>query len=141
MAQLPPHLEVKPSLIEGAGMGLFAKKRIKEGRKIGRYRGTSYRRDACKNGDLLPDFELRRPYLLRNFADILVDGYSLNNHMRWANHSTTPNAWAKAESDGVVYFIALRTIESGEEIYIDYGYDPVLYEQRLKRKKEQQPTD
>ena len=121
-APLPPHLAVLPSLIAGAGMGLFAKRKIRDRRRIGRYRGWSYREHAAS--DTVP--EAHKPYLMDTIGNGFIDGYTLNNHMRWANHSAEPNAYAHLESDGVVYFVALRDIEEGEEIYIDYGYDPTV---------------
>lgn len=123
---LPPHLEVRRSLIPNAGMGLFARERIvhrqrTDGRLLGRYRGRRFRdRDAALRG--VPDAHL--PYLMSGFGGEVIDGFRYDNHMRWANHSETPNAWAHLESDGVIFFRTLRTIEPGEEITIDYGYDP-----------------
>jgi SET domain-containing protein len=128
---LPPHLEVKASLIPGAGMGLFARRLIKNNRKIGRYRGIYYA--SRSDGDSLP--ASHKPYLMDTIYTVsrsgrgdtgIIDGYTLRNHMRWANHSIKPNAYAHLESDGVVFFKALRDIQAGDEIYIDYGYDPTV---------------
>lgn len=119
---LPAHLKVKPSLIQGAGMGLFAAARIPANRRLGRYRGTYYARRAAS--DSVPD--AHKPYLMDTIGGGVIDGYTLENHMRWANHARgdAVNAYAKLENDGVVFFVTLRAIEAGEEIYIDYGYDP-----------------
>lgn len=140
---MAPHLEVKPSLIPGAGMGLFTTKKIKKDRKIGKYRGTSY-----DSHPRLP--KERRPYLVYLGAGGVRDGYQMNNHMRWINHKKhvkhkirtlargvswvhrdpshpdEPNAWLELNEDKVVYVKALRDIQPGEELYIDYGYDPTV---------------
>lgn len=117
---LPPHLEVKASLIPNAGMGLFARRDLRDGRRIGKYRGTTYYKRS--SSDYVE--ESHKPYLMDTIEGGFIDGYQLNNHMRWANHSRTPNAYAHLENDGAVFFITLRDIRAGEEITIDYGYDP-----------------
>ncbi len=139
---MAPHLEVKPSLIPNAGMGLFTRKKIKEGKKIGKYRGIDY-----PSHPHLP--KERRPYLVYLGSGQVRDGFQMNNHMRWANHKKhvktkhlvggsvywfhrdpshpdEPNAWLELNEDKTVYVMALRDIEAEEEIYIDYGYDPTV---------------
>lgn len=119
---LPPHLDVRESLIPDAGYGLFARRKIRDGKRIGRYRGTVYWSGTAS--DVVP--ESHKPYLMDTVEGGVIDGYRFDNHMRWANHSEEPNAYAHLENDGVVFFFALRDIEEGEEIYIDYGYDPTV---------------
>lgn len=123
---LPPHLEVKPSLIPGAGMGLFTRRAIKKKKRIGRYRGVIYssRIDAYRSTP-----KNHRPYFINGIQNEVIDGYSFKNHMRWANHSSTPNAYAILENDGVIFFEAARDLAAGEEIYINYGYDPTVAEE------------
>jgi SET domain-containing protein len=132
---LPRHLEVKESLILGAGMGLFAKRLIRKnkmyrntfiGKPIGVYKGTRY---AKKKGDSLR--AEKKPYLMKGRPGEVIDGSRLDNHMRWINHSTMPNAVAVWNDDGTVEFYAIRNIEEGEEIYIDYGYDPTVRDKSL----------
>lgn len=126
---LPPHLEVKRSLIADANMGLFTKRKIKKDKRIGRYRGIYYSRSEAS--DTVE--ESHKPYLAYVEGKIL-DGYQMNNHMRWVNHKARidgrdpndpnePNAFLKIMDDLVVYVVALRNIKCGEEIYIDYGED------------------
>lgn len=126
MAQLPPDLEVKDSLIVGAGKGLFVRRDYNNGERIGRYRGTIYSR---KKIDFLP--ASHKPYLMGGLGNEVIDGYALHNHMRWINHSTEPNAYAHLFSDGRVWIIALRKIKAGEEVYIFYGYDPTIRDKSL----------
>lgn len=136
----PAHLEVKRSLIANAGDGLFAKRRIRKDKRIGKYRGVSYaRKEASDTVE-----ESHKPYLVSLGDGSFRDGYQMNNHMRWANHKShiegrdandpnEPNAWLRLMEDKVVYVEALRDIEEGEEIYIDYGYDPVIPEEEPPR--------
>jgi SET domain-containing protein len=124
---LPPHLEVKQSLILDAGMGLFTKRKIKKDKRIVRYRGVYYKRTEAS--DTVE--ESHKPYLA-HIEGRLLDGYQLNNHGRWANHKAhidgrhpndpnEPNALLMLMDDLVVFLVALRDIEAEEEIYIDYG--------------------
>jgi len=126
---LPPFLEVKESLIAGAGKGLFAKRNLREGRRLGRYRGDLYygKNAARDASDSVP--ESHKPYLMGTIEMGFIDGYTMRNHMRWANHSSTEhNAYARLENDGVVFIVTERRIKAGEEILIDYGYDPTVSE-------------
>lgn len=43
---------------------------------------------------------------------------------RYTNHSNNPNCEVTYDDDGIVYIEALRDIEIGEELTIDYGYNP-----------------
>ena len=127
---MAPHLEVKPSLIPNAGMGLFTRKKIKKNKRVGKYRGIDYPSHPCVPRE-------RRPYLVYIGGGGVRDGFQMNNHMRWANHKAyvegrhpnhpdQPNGWLELNEDKVVFLRALRDIEAGEEIYIDYGYDPTI---------------
>ncbi len=45
---------------------------------------------------------------------------------RYLNHSADPNCFVEWDEDnGMTYLIAIREIEIGEELTIDYGYDPI----------------
>ncbi len=136
---LPHYLEVKPSLIEDAGLGLFAWRKIKNNIRIGKYRGVDY--PSAKAAECIP--ASHKPYLVYIGRGRVRDGYQMNNHMRWANHKAhvegrppthpdEPNGWLHLMEDGVVYLSTLRDIEAGEEIYIDYGYDPTTPDEEEK---------
>jgi SET domain-containing protein len=45
--------------------------------------------------------------------------------MGYANHSLAPNAHFVEDEQGRVFLEALQDIDEGEEIFADYGYDPV----------------
>ena len=100
------------------GLGLFATKPIKKGRRIIRYFGPlldskKKEEDAIENKYL---FELNNRWT--------IDGSVRANIARYINHACKPNA----ESDVKprkrrIYIRAIKTIEPGEEINYDYGSD------------------
>jgi SET domain-containing protein len=63
---------------------------------------------------------------------MVIDGGQGGNTSRWINHSCEPNCEA-SEEDGRVFIDALRAIEAGEEITIDYNlYLEERYTAKLK---------
>ena len=88
------------------GKGLFAARRIFADELIGVYEG--------------PRVDENGTYVLWVQEDDSGDwtGYDGRNEMRFMNHSDEPNA----EMDGLECF-ALREIQRGEEITIDYGWN------------------
>ncbi len=118
-------IEVKQSPIHG--YGCFAAKDIPKESRILEYvgekitkaesnrRGLLQEEKAQKNGDgLVYIFELNKRYD--------IDGNVPENMARYVNHSCEPNCEA-VNIRGRIWYVALRHIEEGEEIYIDYGYD------------------
>lgn len=57
-----------------------------------------------------------------------IDGNFPHNTARLINHSCAPNAEAQVIGDEI-WIVALRDIESGEEITFDYGFDLDHYEE------------
>lgn len=49
----------------------------------------------------------------------MIDGAQGGNSARWVNHSFEPNCEAEQQGSRV-FFHALRDIEPGEELFIDY---------------------
>lgn len=101
------------------GRGVFAVTRIQAGDRILEYKGKlvswreaqrRYERSAAEDGHTF-------------FFDLddgqVIDGAQGGNSARWINHSCAPNC--EAEQQGTRVFIhALRDIEPGDEIFIDY---------------------
>jgi SET domain-containing protein len=112
--------EVRPSTIEGAGRGLFAKTLIREEDTIGYYTGKIiseeefYREDRPFNA-----------YILWVCRTHIIDGEGEgSNYTRFINHSDEPNAFLIVSTRWkTARFEALRDIEPGEEIFFDYGED------------------
>lgn len=109
---------VGPSRIPGAGMGLYAKNRIRVGETIGYYTG-----DVITEQQLGEGWNAGSDYLLwvcRNW--IIVGEGSKANYTRFINHAEEPNSllvvstrWKTAR------FECVKPILPNEEIYFDYG--------------------
>ena len=106
-------LAIQTSTINGRGC--FATIPFPRGRKIAEY-----------TGELIPDVEATRRgekrRVLRICAidyDWSLDGSRGGNGTHYINHSCDPNAYMKTLY-GHVLFFALRDIEPGEEITVDY---------------------
>ena len=102
------------------GRGVFAVTQIRANEQILEYKGKrvswaqaqrQYARSAAKDGHTFYfDLDDGR----------VIDGAQGGNSARWVNHSCAPNC--EAEQDGSrVFFLALRDIKPGEELFIDYG--------------------
>lgn len=87
------------------GYGLFANVPIAKGAYIGEYRGTPVKQDGTYVLWLEDD-------------DGTWSGIDGDSDLRFANHSSSPNAYM----DGARLY-ALRDIAPGEEITWDYGED------------------
>jgi SET domain-containing protein len=101
------------------GRGVFAVTRLSAGEPILEYKGElvawkeaqrRYERSAAEDGHTF-------------FFDLddgrVIDGAQGGNSARWVNHSCEPNCEAEQQG-GRVFFHALRDIEPGEELFIDY---------------------
>ena len=106
-------LAIRKSAINGKGC--FATVRFKHRRKIAEY-----------TGELISDLEARRRARHRQVLRICdidgrfsLDGARGGNGTHYINHSCQPNAFMRTLY-GHVLFFALRDIQPGEEITIDY---------------------
>lgn len=111
--KLAPGLTVKKSKINGKGC--FATTRFARGKKIAEYAG-----------ERISDLEARKRARNRRILRICdidgrfsLDGARGGNGTHYINHSCHPNAFMKTLY-GHVLFFALRDIQPGEEITIDY---------------------
>jgi uncharacterized protein len=111
--KLAPGLSIRKSPINGSGC--FAIIPFRRGRKIAAYTGE-------RISDLEAQKRARRRRILR-ICDIdgrwSIDGSRGGNGTHYINHSCEPNAFMKTIY-GHVLFFALRDIQPGEEITIDY---------------------
>jgi len=94
-------IEVRESLIHGKG--IFARKRIRRGQRIGRFEGDRTRRDGTHVLWLIGDDD----------SEVGILG---RNALRFLNHGSPPNAEFQ---DDELY--ALRNVQPGAEVLIDYG--------------------
>ncbi len=104
------NIEVKNSKIEGKGV--FAKKDIKKGEMILDIDDTHVISDESTLTQYQKDYE----------CDWLEDGkvILLQTPEKHINHSCDPNTYTKT-IDGIRKVIAMRDIQSGEEITADYA--------------------
>ena len=98
------------------GFGAFAAEPIPAHRKIGEIRGETIsvaearRRAAGKARIMIVEISARKA----------IDASKSDDPMRFTNHACSPNARLTIR-DGRVEFYALRPIEPGEEITVNYG--------------------
>jgi SET domain-containing protein len=101
------------------GRGVFAATAIAAGETILEYKGKliawkeaqrRYERSAAEDGHTF-------------FFDLddgrVIDGAQGGNSARWVNHSCEPNCETEQQGHRV-FFHALRDIEPGQELFIDY---------------------
>jgi SET domain-containing protein len=111
---LAPGVEIRPSRIDG--LGCFATTAFKKGRKVAEY-----------DGERIPRYEVarrlknkRRIYICGIDSYWAIDGSSGGNGTQFINHSCEPNCYSKVVHNHILFF-ALRDIEPGEELLLDYG--------------------
>ncbi|MBV6304343.1 SET domain-containing protein-lysine N-methyltransferase [Candidimonas humi] len=118
------------------GNGVFAARRIPAGTRIVEYGG---KRISNEQADALHPVNPDDPFHTFFFAlssGKVIDGGERGNDARWINHSCSPNCEARENAAGErVHIYALRDIESGEELFYDYGL--VMDERLTKKLKEQ----
>lgn len=100
------------------GKGVFAKKKIEQKTIIGEYTGEKVEIEKY-------DLEKDKDGLYLMFLD---DKYAIypdltKQDIHLINHSCEPNCWI-LNSNGKVYFFALRDIKKGEELTISYLLPP-----------------
>lgn len=123
-----PVFDVKPSLIPNAGKGLFSKLFISKNDEVGEYFGKkiSYRvwkrmsneESAYVMGGVYGEDGVYSPY---------IDARDSSSLMKYINHSQNANVKAyflPERSSDSVFIYALRDIVVGEELLMDYGYEP-----------------
>ena len=114
----PPYqkfaVEVQPSTIDGRGA--YAAEPIPPRRKIGEIRGESIGVQEAR----IRATRSERIMIVELSARRAIDFSKSADPMRYTNHSCRPNA-RLCIRQGRVEFYALRAIDAGEEITVDYG--------------------
>jgi SET domain-containing protein len=116
-----------PSSLKDAGGGLFAHKPFRKGEKIADYGGQLI--DRFKEGTKRPRSHLRTLMSTividgRTLYRATIPGRSIKGVGQFCNHSQeSPNAEIYKYDKEVarVYIRALRAVDAGEEITVDYG--------------------
>jgi SET domain-containing protein len=109
---LAPGLSIKTSPIEGKGC--FSVTHFKARRKIAEYAG-----EKITNAEANRRASRRKLRICAINDRWSLDGSRGGNGTHYINHSCEPNAYMKILYNHIL-FIALRNIEPGEEITIDY---------------------
>ena len=112
--------EIRPSTIEGAGDGLFAKHAIGEEDTIGYYTGEVITEAQFHH----PDRPFSAYVMWVTREHITIGEGPKANYTRYINHDDEPNAFLVVSTRWKTARIeALRKIEAGEEIFFNYGED------------------
>lgn len=97
------------------GKGLFAKKSFKKNGSITSYLGILISLDQYRDGR-------QSKYFMSYNTRWVLDGDIPCNVARFINHSFTPNCYTEDDGRGGIGIYALRKINIGEELYLNYGY-------------------
>lgn len=109
-------LSVRPSRIHR--WGVFAEEFIPKGRKVIEYTGEKIsRRETARRA------RRRYNYLFTLDAYWTIDGSVGGSGAEFINHSCEPNCVARICKGHILYFAA-RDIQPGEELTVDYRFDP-----------------
>jgi SET domain-containing protein len=117
-----PGIEVRASQIDGRGC--FATVRFKKGRKIAELVGERVSRvEAARRMR-----GKRRLHICGINSYWGIDSSRGGNGSQFVNHSCQPNSYLRIIHEHIIFF-ALRDIEAGEEITLDYdnSYHPDDY--------------
>jgi SET domain-containing protein len=112
---MPKKLEVRKSSIYGKGC--FALVPFARRKKIAAYAGEMLqgkrrinRRQEAQSA----------PKIISINEELAIDGAAGGDETAYINHSCEPNAYMRAAPGNKVLFFALRDIQAGEEITINY---------------------
>jgi SET domain-containing protein len=109
---------VKNSKIHGKG--IFISKRILKGKKIMDIKGEVIDGDECERREDEED----NVYIFWNGDDCYIDT-AKTKKIKYINHNCDFNCDVVENEENGLMLIAYRTIEPGEELTIDYGYEDI----------------
>ena len=116
---------VLPSLIEGAGYGVFAGRFHAKGSTVAIYYGDVMDAASIADASRL-DWDIKYAYSLELAPGVWIDARRLktciarylNDHVDRTKHNVT---WVRRPALLIAEVVALRDVHPGEELYISYG--------------------
>ena len=111
-------LEVRKSNVYGKGC--FTLEPLKKGKKFAAYAGEIIRGRRKIDRRVREQEEAGDIKIIRIGDDVGIDGMVGGDATAYINHSCEPNAYMRSAPGDKVLFFALRDIEAGEEITMDY---------------------
>jgi len=112
----PFRLSVRPSPIHR--WGVYTEEAIPKGRKVIEYTGEKIsRRETARRA------ERHLNYLFTLDSYWTIDGSAGGSGAEFINHSCTPNCYSWIFKGHILY-MAARDIQPGEELTVDYRFDP-----------------
>ncbi len=112
-------LEARQSSIDRSGC--FSKVAIEANAYIADYEGALISAEEAVRREADPDREGVYTFWLDD--ESVIDGYENGNVLRFLNHSCTPNCTYEI-TGGRILIYSITAIAPGEELTIDYDYDP-----------------
>jgi len=103
------------------GKGVFALRPIAKGETLIEYTGERIDwPEALRRHPHDPN-EPNHTFYFSVGDDHVIDALHGGNASRWINHSCEPNCMADEHDDGRVFIVSRRRIDTGEELFYDYG--------------------
>ena len=102
------------------GKGIFISTKVPKDKKLMEIKGDVIDGDECERREEEED----NVYIFWNGDDCYIDT-SMTKKIKYINHDCDFNCDVVENGRGGLMLIAYHTIEAGEELTIDYGYDDI----------------